>query len=439
MLNAITSYRPTSSQIGRFLFSLLLAVLLWAWVTQRQDPFTHRDFSNLTIETTGLQEGLQIITTLPTARVTINGARSDLNKVDVSQVTVSLDTSSVKGPGQYRVPVRVGSIDGTTSRSVVPNEVQIQVDQTESKVFPLKVVPSSPGAGDARQIGTVTPAISQVTVNGSASAVNRVAVVQLPIAIGDQTTEFTGNFTPIAVDANGQQISEVTILPATISAKVPVQTRGKYVSVVPKIIGVPAEGYSIQARASFPETILVDGPQSELDQLLFVDTEPVDVTGATQSISRDVKITGLPSDLTVLEPSSGIVEVRVAIEDITSQTAPYSSIPVTPINVGDGLTATIDPATVTVSIDASRSVLQTMSADDVKVRVDLKDLGPGIYHLTPDVTLPQRASWLGNNPSTVKVVITRGTPVASPPASPQATPERSTPQSDRPKNATPSN
>ncbi|HEU0165733.1 MAG TPA: CdaR family protein, partial [Thermomicrobiales bacterium] len=141
----------------------------------------------------------------------------------------------------------------------------------------------------------------------------------------------------------------------------------------------------------------------------------------------------------VLEPSSGIVEVRVAIEDITTQTAPYSSIPVTPINLGDGLTATIDPATVTVSIDASRSVLQTMSADDVKVRVDLKGLGPGTYNLTPDVTLPQRASWLGNDPATVKVVITRGTPGASPPASPQATPETSTPESERPKDATPSN
>jgi YbbR domain-containing protein len=436
MLKSFT-YRPTKSQIGRFLFSLLLAVLLWTWVTERQDPFTSDGFSNIPIQTSNLSDDLQIITTLPTVEVRIEGAKSDIDPIISSDIVVSLDTSSIKGPGEYLVPVKVADIDGTTSRKVIPSELQIVVEQRLSKVFPLEVVTQDPVEGDSRRIGTVAPEVSQVTVNGPSSVVDRVAKVQLPVSLSQQTADFTGSFIPIAVDASGQPIKEVTILPGTVSATVPVVTRGKYVSVVPKIVGVPEEGYSIQARDAVPQTILVDGPQAELDKLLFVDSEPVDVSGATESISRRVGIANLPEGLRVLEPSGGTVEIRVAIEDIAEQDTQFTSIAVDSINLGDGLTAEISPSTVTVSIDAPRSVLQEMTADDVKVRIDLTGKGPGSYEIQPDVTLPQRAASLGIAPNVVTVVIHATGDLATPASSPAASPESEPPTADLPRIATP--
>jgi hypothetical protein len=32
-------FRPNRSQVMRFLLSLLIATLLWGWVTQRNDPY----------------------------------------------------------------------------------------------------------------------------------------------------------------------------------------------------------------------------------------------------------------------------------------------------------------------------------------------------------------------------------------------------------------
>jgi len=430
---SIFSYRPTPADIGRFALSLALAIILWVWVTERQDPFREQRYTNLTIQTSGLDDDLVITTTLPTAEVTLRGAQSDLRAISSAAVVVSLDTSSIDGPGDYRVPVRVADLSGVTSRAVVPNEVQITVERRVSKIFPLEVVTDDSSEGDdSRQIGVVTPEVSQVTVNGPESIVSRVANVILPVSLTNESSTFTATFTPVAVDANGQPINDVEILPGTVSAEVEVETRGKYVTVVPRIIGVPAEGYSIQARAAYPDTILVDGPQELLDDLLFVDAEPVDVTGATESISRQVGIANLPEGLTIVEPESGLVEVRVAIEDVVGSATPFSSVTVTPINVSEGLVATVSPSTVTVSIDAPRAVLQTMTASDVRVRVDLSGLGPGTYVLQPEVTLPQQASWLGNTPSTVVVTITEAaaTPASSPAASPQVEMEPLT--SDRP-------
>ncbi len=412
------TFRPTKTHIARFLLSLALATFLWGWVTQLQDPFQDKSFYNVPIQITDLPDNLQVITTLPSATVTLSGAESDLRSI--ANVNASLDVSNISGPGEYQVPVRVKNLDGVTDRKVEPNEIQIQVEVTQSKVFPIEVDPTSLEAGDSRRIAGVKPTVSQVTVTGSSSAVGRVAKVQLPVKVDQQTSTFTADLVPVAMDANGQPITEVTLLPATVSAEITIETRGKQVSVVPQIVGLPAEGYSVQQRAALPESIIIDGPQAELDKLLFVDTEPVDISGAKESISRRVGIADLPQGLTIVTPEDGTVEVRVAVEDTTLQATVFSALEIEPIGLDSTLTAEITPVKVDVSVNAPRSLLQSLKANDVKVLVDLTGLGPGTYTTEPNVIVPQGVTWLGNKPDRVKVVIVRKE--QSTPASPAATP-----------------
>lgn len=434
MLNRF-SFRPDTSQVVRFVISLILAVLLWGWVTQLQDPFETRQYTNLTIQTSGLSDDLELTTALPTADVILKGARSDLRETSASQLTVSLDFSKVDGPNTYLLPLHVSGADGLDSVRTEPREVQVVIEQRETKVFPLTVSKAPASGTESRQIGQVSPSASQVTVTGPSSFMSRIAQVLLPITISQQTSEFTGTFTPVAVDAQGQPISEVTILPATVTADVQVVTRGKAVSVIPRVVGVPAEGYTVQQRTALPETILVDGPQEALDKLLFVNTEPVDISDATSSISQRVGIEDLPEGLTIVDPANGTVEVRVAIEDISGQATEFSSLPVEVIGLDPGLEATVTPTTVNVSVLAPRSLLETMTANDIKVRVDVSGLGPGRHVITPDVTVPQRATWLGNDPGQITVVIVRSGEGGTPASSPAANASPATAERDRPRPA----
>ncbi len=436
MLKYIT-FRPTKTHIARFLLSLVMATLLWGWVTQLQDPYRDKTFFSVPIQTLDLPDNLQVITTLPTASVTLSGAQSDLKSI--SSVTVTLDVSSVHGPGEFRVPVHVKDTGRVSNRKVDPKEVQIQVEETQTMVFPLTVEnvalsPSDtgPAAGtstsDSRRIAGIKPSVSQITASGPSSAVKRVVKVILPVSADQHTSTFTGDFSPVAVDANGQQIAEVNLLPATVTAEVTIETRGKQVSVVPQVVGVPAEGYSVQQRAAFPDTIIVDGPRAELDKLLFVDTEPVDVSGESKSISKRVRIADLPAGLTIVTPIGGTVEVRVAIEDTTAQATVFSALSIEPFGLDGSLQAEITPRQLDVSVHAPRSLLQALNANDVKVIVDLSGLGPGTYTLEPNVIVPQGVTWLGNKPDRVTVKITKksATPTSSPVARP-ATPVGSIP------------
>lgn len=413
------SFHPTRTQIIRFAFSLLIATLLWAWVTELNDPFVTVRYRELDIGIGPLDDSLQIVSTLPRATVTLRGPESQVDAIKRTEITVTLDTSEVTEPGDYRLKLQVMTPDGPSVRSVEPSELPVTIEKEISQIMPVEVQPAIP-ENDPREITSTTPETTQVTVSGPSSSVNRVEKVILPVSLDNRTSSFQDAFTPYAVDSNGQRVSEVQVLPAQIMTRVEIQSRGKTVSVIPVVTGLPSEGFSLQQRAALPDSVVVDGPAEALESLLFVNTEPVDITGATQSSSKMVGLADLPAGVTVIEPENGEVEVRVAIEDISTTAQTLSDLPVQPINLDSGFQANIEPGSIDVTVDGPGSILTGMTPTDVKIRADLAGLGPGTYDVQPEITVPQGVTWISNTPETVHVTIEA--PAEPPTEAPASTP-----------------
>lgn len=409
-------FEITRAHLLRFALALALATFLWGWVAQMTDPILTRNYREMEINVPTLDDSMVIVTTLPTVVVQVEAPESEFDNLNRTELRVVLDVTSVNGPGEYRLPLIVEAPDTSARISVDPEQVQVQIDALVSEVMPLKVTNTLP-QDDPRTVSEIVPEVSQVTVSGPSSAVERVDQVVLPVSLDNRNETFTDIFTPYAIDANGQRVSEVQVLPAQISTLVQIESRGKVVSVIPVISGVPAEGFTVQQRASFPDTVVVDGPADALDSLLFVNTEPVDITGATQNVSEMVGLVDLPAGVTVVEPAGGQVEVRVAVSDISTSSQTLSSVPVTIANVAEGRTATVDPRTISITVDGPGEVLADMESSDVKVVVDLGGLPIGTHNVTPEVFLPQGITWTSSSPETVEVTITDGaTPSSSPAA-----------------------
>jgi YbbR domain-containing protein len=404
------------SHVLRFLLSLALATFLWGWVTQLTDPIITRRYQEMTMSAEGLDDTMIMVTTLPNATIIVRGPESEFDALNRVDFRVTVDTSAVNGPGDYRLPVIVHGPDTSADVRVEPELVQARIDELVTEVLPLEVQSTLP-EDDPRTVSDIITDVSQVTVSGPSSAVERVDRVTLPVALDQRNESFTDIFTPYAIDANGQRVSEVQILPAQVSTRVELESRGKVVSVIPVISGVPAEGFSVQQRASFPETIVVDGPADALDSLLFVNTEPVDITGATSNVSEFVGIADLPAGVTVVEPESGEVEVRVALEDISSTSQTLSAVPVELTNVPGGLSATFEPRSITISLDGPDAVLAQMGSSDVRVVVDLGGMTAGTYEIRPQIVLPQGVTWTSTDPEFIEVTLTDSATPGSTPVS----------------------
>ena len=393
----------TKANLIRMIISLILALILWGWINTIEDPRRGRTFDNLTVTSQNLSSDLVLTTTVPNASVHLEGPQSAVLPLTPSRIVPLIDLSNVTEPGVYTVPIETAEIDEIWTVDVTPSEIQLTVERRVSKKMALQTEIAGE-IGSNRQINSITASVSEVTVEGSETAVNLVASVGLPVTVGTQTRTFTENFSPVARDADGAIVDDVVIDPGTVSVTVDISQRGKEVAVVPQFAGLPASGYRVTGQVSNPLTVIVDGPSDWLADVVAVQTEPIDITGATESVRQTVAIVDLPPGASVITPSDGQVNVQISIvADGVRQE--FLGLQVVATNAG-AFNVLIEPSQIDVTLFGTASALAQLTSSDILVRVDVTGLGPGIYQLTPEVSLPQGVTWVASNPTVVSVTIT---------------------------------
>jgi YbbR domain-containing protein len=411
--------RSTAMRLGA---SLVLALLLWGWVTISRDPETTRSFTNVPISVGQLPNDLQVVGELPNVAVRITGPRSEVSDLISSDVTASLDLGGIDAEGDYTASIDVQTPRGIWSSEASPSRLPVRVERSVTQQFVLETAISG-NVDSTRQVSASIVDVSEVNVVGPSSSVGRVAKVIAPITIENQTRDFTSAVTPVAVDADGNPIPEVSLSPNIVTVHVDIQARGKRVAVITQLEGEPAQGYEVVDRTINPATVLVDGPQEAIASLISVSTEPIDIDGASETVSRRVAISGLPEGVHVIEPSDASVDVVVQIRQIgVRQPLPAQAVQV--VGLEPGLTADVEPASIAVTVIASEEMLGSLTTNDLTIQVNVAGLGPGTYQLRPIVALPSNVTWVDADATTVRVTISdgRSSPVASPAASPVASP-----------------
>jgi YbbR domain-containing protein len=393
--------------------SLALAFLLWAWVTTQRDPPEGRVYADLTLQEPELPEPqLEIAGELPQVTVEVVGPRSVVDRVSRAGLRPTLDVSGVTGPGNYQATVEVDLPAAARVESITPARVALVVDETASRTVHLDVSP--PQIEDpTRRVGEIVPAVSEVTVSGPKRLVDNVAQVILPVDIGDRTDDFTVDFVPMAVDAAGQPIPEVSILPSRVATAVEVDQRGRSVPVLVQTVGNPAQGYETVGSVANPATVLLDGPDEVLADILSVVTVPVDISGAMETVSTRTGILGLPPDVRVVNPVDGQVIAVVQIRP-RGVTQLLSDIPVRVTGVPDGFTASIEPDMIGVVVFASEETTANISGDEISVSVSAEGLGAGRHQIRPSVTVPPEVQWLRTDPEIVVVALEPDIPPPTP-------------------------
>jgi YbbR domain-containing protein len=142
------------------------------------------------------------------------------------------------------------------------------------------------------------------------------------------------------------------------------------VRVQPRIDGAPAPGLVAQAVEVSPRTVRVRGPETEVDVLEHVTTEPLDVAGlAPGRHERQVPLSHPPPH-TQFDHTS----VRVVVE-VTEQEAERSFVDVPLTAVGDPV-AKLRPDTVDLTLWGSAAALEEVKRSHLVPVVDSTELDP---------------------------------------------------------------
>src|SRR5262245_4717557 len=97
-LRDLLAGRFTRADATRLIASLVLATLLWGWVSLVTDPEITKTFPNLPLVTEPLADDLVIVTDLPAITVRLTGPESVLEDITSDEITVSIPTGDIDEP-----------------------------------------------------------------------------------------------------------------------------------------------------------------------------------------------------------------------------------------------------------------------------------------------------------------------------------------------------
>ena len=64
----------------------------------------------------------------------------------------------------------------------------------------------------------------------------------------------------------------------------------KTVKVTPIVVGIPETGFYVKSIIVVPQTVEIEGPSSKIRKVDKVKTEPLDITGRSETLTKDLKL-----------------------------------------------------------------------------------------------------------------------------------------------------
>ena len=414
--------RWLAKNIGTLLTAFILAVIVWVSAVVASDPNEENVLARpVPVEIVGQDPGLQIMSeVISEVSLTLNAPASVWSELNSDPQTVRawVDLSNL-GSGVHEVPVQI-QIGPRLVRLVRqdPETITINLETIITQVFPLKVVVrGNPPTGYQAQPPEVDPA--EATLVGPESLVNRVQEVRISLDISGLSDTINRTMTPTAVDADGRVVSGVTINPASVTVTQPITLLGGFRYVIVRAIstGQVASGYRLTNIFVSPVGVVAFSadPQLVNDLPGFIETEPLDLTGASNDFETLVSL-ALPDGVSVVGDSKVLVQVSIA----AIETSLAISFPVDVIGLTPGLSASVAPMTVDVILSGPVPILGDLEPGDVRVVIDLTGFDVGVYQLIPVVEiLPEQVTRISMLPGTVEVTITlTPTPTLAPGVTP---------------------
>ena len=415
--------------LGTLILALVLAIVVWISAVTAANPNVERT-RVVDLDIVGLDPDMLIVGNIPTqVRVTLEAPSSVMDSIDASENAVQswVDVAGLE-PGSHDLMVQVQinpAFRPVRQGSVIPELIEVTLEPLLTRTYPVNLeVTGDPAVG--YQKGRLISEPSSVTVSGAESIVTQIEQVGASVDISGATETIERSVPLVALDQQGEPVSGVNITPAEVALTQPIFLQGGYRNVIVRVetVGQPANGYKLTNITVSPLNVVVfsSDPQLVNDLPGYVETEPVDLTGAVDDIDTYVAIT-LPDGVTMVGDQFVLVQVSIAAIEGSLKI----SLPVTPIGLLPIQAALISPDNVDVILSGPVPILDAMTPDDVRVVVDVSDLELGTYQLEPQVEfIPDRIAVESIVPSTVEleiIIAPTPTPTSTPAPAPTATSE----------------
>ena len=390
-----------------FALSLLIAILLWTYVTTTEGVEVTETFSNIPIEFLGadsLRESSGLIVTerdRSSVNLTLSATRRVLNKLSDDNITATVNLSKMTSDGRYSVtydisyPADIDPKSVTVVRSSA-SVVNFYLDKISRKTVEVEGVFS----GNTEEGYLADDSLSfdplVVTISGPKTVINQVDHAYVSITREGVNKTLSYSTTYDLVDADGNSVDDVSIIRETDEVVVTLNVLST--RVVPLDITVIDGGGATRADNTditiVPSSIVLAGDAATIDDTTKLLLGMVDLS--TFATDYTATYTIVPPNDT--ENLTGIREATVTVS-IRGLTTRYMTIPrdsISCINVPDGYNAEIITESLNnVILRAPENVIDSINTNNLRAVADLS----GINAATGNVFNPVVKIYVDGFPS----------------------------------------
>jgi len=398
--------REALTNLATFFLALLLAFFIWMSASETQDPIRTR-FFEVPLEFVGLPADFALVN-LParqTVQLRLEGPDSVLQEYSVEDFAATVDLSQIPAGEQVSVPITVSMLrEGADISFITPEQVDVLLEQQVTREIPVELdIRGSVARGHSQGESLIEPPM--IRVSGPASRINELSFALVTIFLNSTAETIVETARPIFYDLAGRvaSVTELELSRNDVTVTIPVEESAGFADKLITVVwtGEPAPGHRLLSVTADPPSVLVEGRPAQVNRLGSVRTEPIDITGLTESFQQTA-VLDLPGSITV-DPDQTIT-INIEIEPILT-TSTYNRVPELR-GMRPGFQAEMEPSQVRVVLFGPLPVLDSLSEDDIRVTLDLFGLSPGTYSIVPDVDVPDRGIEIRSvQPAAVSVTI----------------------------------
>ena len=330
-------------------------------------------------------------------------------KLSTESFSAYVDLSGYKA-GTYETLVNVtSSVPGVTVVERKPDKILVSLEPVVTKEVVLnKKIEGN--VADGYSVGDVTFSQEKVQITGAKSRLDNINEASLLVNLAGEQRSFDRTFKVAVFDEKGE-VRDVEILPKESEANVSIvkASNNKTVGVRVMTTGQPKTGYYVSNISVSPPTVDVIGPQSTVNDLKYIETQPIELTNISTDFEKEVQL-NFPSGVTITGSTPGAVKISLSFlaSPITKELDVSKIIG---LNLpGFKLKETLS-SPIKVIASGPVDIVNALSSDDIQIVINFSDnsvTAPGVRNVDiapKNFKSPDKISILSAVPSTVPVEI----------------------------------
>lgn len=290
------------------LASLLIATSLWLVQRVAHNPIKEVTWE-VPVQVVNLPEGWDVLNAPKRVELRLRGPSMLLERT-TARAFAQIDVKGLQ-PGLHEVPIVPQKTLGFQVQEVDPPTAVVTLDKLDTKEFEISYkIRGDTAPGYEYEPPTFNP--QKVTLTGLKGSLGRVRQARVYIDVSGAERDFQERLVVWPVDDEGRLVNDVKVEPSSsiVTVHIRRQKEPKTVPIKADVQGQPADGYAFGSILVSPSTVTLWGQPENLANIEFVKTEPLDISGARSTVSRQLSLR-LPGGVDALDVEKALVEVEI--------------------------------------------------------------------------------------------------------------------------------